>query len=53
MPDADDWWEPAGWAHGDFHDLNVIWHAGAIAAVVDFDRLAARSYAFELVRSGT
>ncbi|HMH94474.1 MAG TPA: hypothetical protein VK586_25745, partial [Streptosporangiaceae bacterium] len=34
MPDAGAWWEPAGWAHGDFHDLNVLWHGGAIAAVV-------------------
>ena len=53
MPDADAWWEPAGWAHGDFHDLNVLWHGGTIAAVVDFDRLAPRPYAFELVRSAT
>jgi Ser/Thr protein kinase RdoA (MazF antagonist) len=53
MPDADAWWEPAGWAHGDFHDLNVLWRDGTIAAVVDFDRLAPRPYAFELVRSAT
>lgn len=52
-PGADAWWEPAGWAHGDFHDLNVLWHDGSIAAVVDFDRLAPRPYAFELVRSAT
>jgi hypothetical protein len=32
MPGADAWWEPAGWAHGDFHDLNVLWHGGTIAA---------------------
>jgi Ser/Thr protein kinase RdoA (MazF antagonist) len=53
MPGADAWWEPAGWAHGDFHDLNVLWSDGTIAAVVDFDRLAPRPYAFELVRSAT
>jgi len=53
MPGADAWWEPAGWAHGDFHDLNVLWDGGAVAAVVDFDRLAPRPYAFELVRSAT
>jgi homoserine kinase type II len=53
VPGADTWWEPAGWAHGDFHDLNVLWHDGTIAAVVDFDRLAPRPYAFELVRSAT
>jgi homoserine kinase type II len=53
MPAADAWWEPSGWAHGDFHDLNVLWDGGSIAAVVDFDRLAPRPYAFELVRSAT
>jgi Ser/Thr protein kinase RdoA (MazF antagonist) len=53
MPGGDDWWEPAGWAHGDFHDLNVLWRDGTVAAVVDFDRLAPRPYAFELVRSAT
>lgn len=53
MPGADDWWEPSGWAHGDFHDLNILWQGGTIAAVVDFDRLAPRPYAFELVRSAT
>lgn len=53
MPDQGAWWEPSGWAHGDFHDLNVLWDGGAIAAVVDFDRLAPRPYAFELVRSAT
>jgi len=53
LPDPEAWWEPAGWAHGDFHDLNVLWHGGTVAAVVDFDRLAPRPYAFELVRSAT
>jgi Ser/Thr protein kinase RdoA (MazF antagonist) len=53
MPDAATWWEPAGWAHGDYHDLNVLWDGGTVAAVVDFDRLAIRPYAFELVRSAT
>ncbi|HEY2579270.1 MAG TPA: phosphotransferase [Streptosporangiaceae bacterium] len=53
MPDADAWWEPAGWTHGDFHDLNVLWHGSIVAAVVDFDRLAPRPYAFEMVRSAT
>jgi Ser/Thr protein kinase RdoA (MazF antagonist) len=53
LPDAGAWWEPAGWAHGDFHDLNVLWRGGTVAAVVDFDRLGPRPYAFELVRSAT
>lgn len=53
MPDEGAWWEPAGWAHGDFHDLNVLWRGPTVAAVVDFDRMAPRPYAFELVRSAT
>ncbi len=53
MPDAGAWWEPSGWTHGDFHDLNVLWRDGTVAGVVDFDRLAPRPYAFELVRSAT
>ena len=53
IPGPDAWWEPAGWAHGDFHDLNVLWHDGAITAVVDFDRLGPKPYAYELVRSAT
>jgi homoserine kinase type II len=53
-PDAASEWEPSGWAHGDFHDLNVLWDEhGQVAAVLDFDRLAPRPYAFELVRSAT
>lgn len=53
-PDPAGVWEPCGWAHGDFHDLNVLWdEAGQLAAVLDFDRLGPRPYAFELVRSAT
>jgi Ser/Thr protein kinase RdoA (MazF antagonist) len=53
MPDADVPWAPAGWVHGDFHDLNVLWDGGRVAAVLDFDRVAVKPYAYELVRSAT
>jgi Ser/Thr protein kinase RdoA (MazF antagonist) len=53
MPDPDVPWAPAGWVHGDFHDLNVLWDGGRVAAVLDFDRLAVKPYAYELVRSAT
>lgn len=52
-PDAGQVWEPCGWGHGDFHDLNVLWSGGQLAAVLDFDRLGERPYAFEVVRSAT
>ncbi|MBP0448684.1 phosphotransferase [Kitasatospora sp. RG8] len=41
----------SGWTHGDFHMANVLWHGGRIAAVLDFDALAVRAYAQEVVRS--
>jgi Ser/Thr protein kinase RdoA (MazF antagonist) len=53
MPDPDEPWAPAGWVHGDFHDLNVLWDGGRVAAVLDFDRLAVKPYAYEMVRSAT
>lgn len=54
QPDPASQWEPSGWTHGDFHDLNVLWdERGQVTAVLDFDRLAPRPYAFELVRSAT
>jgi len=53
MPDPGVLWAPAGWVHGDFHDLNVLWHGERVAAVLDFDRVAVKPYAFELVRSAT
>jgi Ser/Thr protein kinase RdoA (MazF antagonist) len=53
MPDPDVPWAPAGWVHGDFHDLNVLWDGGRVAAVLDFDRVAVKPYAYELVRSAT
>lgn len=44
---------PAGWTHGDFHDLQVLWHDGQVSAVLDWDRLGVRPLAAEVVRSGT
>lgn len=44
---------PAGWTHGDFHDLNLLWRQGSVSAVLDFDRLAVRPYADEVVRTAT
>jgi homoserine kinase type II len=44
---------PAGWTHGDFHDLQVLWDDGQVSAVLDWDRLGVRPLAAEVVRSGT
>jgi homoserine kinase type II len=44
---------PAGWTHGDFHDLQVLWQDGQVSAVLDWDRLGPRPLAAEVVRSGT
>lgn len=44
---------PAGWTHGDFHDLNVLWDTGQVSAVLDWDRLGVRPLAGEVVRSAT
>jgi len=47
QPDASTAWDPCGWAHGDFHDLSVLWgERGQLAAVLDLDRLGPRPYAF-------
>jgi homoserine kinase type II len=44
---------PFGWTHGDFQPLNLLWERdGALAAVLDWDRLGVRSFGEELVRSG-
>ncbi|MER5646511.1 phosphotransferase [Streptosporangium sp. NPDC002524] len=42
---------PLGWTHGDFQPLNVLWDAGKVTAVLDWDRLAVRPYAEEVVRT--
>lgn len=44
---------PAGWCHGDFHDLNLLWEQGLVSAVLDWDRLGVRPYADEVVRTAT
>ena len=33
------WAGPAGWTHGDFHHLQVLWDGGRVSAVLDWDRL--------------
>jgi Ser/Thr protein kinase RdoA (MazF antagonist) len=45
--------DQAGWTHGDFHHLQVLWHGGQVSAVLDWDRLGPRLLAAEVVRSGT
>lgn len=42
---------PAGWTHGDFQPLNLLWSGSAVAAVLDWDRVAFRPYGEEVVRS--
>ena len=42
---------PLGWTHGDFQPLNVLWEAGRVTAVLEWDRLAVRPYAEEVVRT--
>jgi Ser/Thr protein kinase RdoA (MazF antagonist) len=44
-------WGPVGWTHGDFQPLNLLWEDGAVTAVLDWDRLAARPYGEEVVRT--
>jgi homoserine kinase type II len=44
--------EPAaGWVHGDFHPLNVLYRGTEPAAIVDWDRLAVAPRAEEAVRA--
>ncbi|MFG1878006.1 phosphotransferase [Sphaerisporangium sp. NPDC049003] len=47
--------EPAGYVHGDFHPLNLLWdRSGQVVAVLDWDRMGRRrAYAYELARSMT
>ncbi|MFG2042140.1 phosphotransferase [Dactylosporangium sp. NPDC048998] len=44
---------PAGWTHGDFQHGNLLWQAGAVAGVLDWDLLRVRPVAAELVRAAT
>lgn len=52
-PDDDVDVGPCGWIHGDFQHLNVLWHDGAVSAVLDWDRIKPRPRAAELVRAAT
>ncbi|MBZ4016526.1 phosphotransferase [Streptomyces purpurogeneiscleroticus] len=42
---------PAGWVHGDFHPLNLLYRGAEPAAIVDWDRLAVKPRAEEAVRA--
>jgi homoserine kinase type II len=42
---------PFGWTHGDVQPLNILWHEGMVAAVLDWDRLGVRPYAEEVART--
>jgi homoserine kinase type II len=44
---------PAGWTHGDFQPLNVVWRDGQVAAVLDWDRVRVRMLGEEVVRSAS
>ncbi|MDQ2874882.1 MAG: phosphotransferase [Actinomycetota bacterium] len=44
---------PAGWTHGDFQPLNVVWRDGQVAAVLDWDRVRVQLLGEEVVRSAT
>ncbi|MFF4870288.1 phosphotransferase [Streptomyces sp. S1] len=41
----------AGWVHGDFHPLNLLYRGAEPAAIVDWDRLGLRPRAEEAVRA--
>ncbi|MGW5121346.1 phosphotransferase [Streptomyces noursei] len=42
---------PAGWVHGDFHPLNVLYRGTEPGAIVDWDRLGVHPRAEEAVRA--
>ncbi|MEZ0064066.1 Ser/Thr protein kinase RdoA (MazF antagonist) [Streptacidiphilus sp. MAP12-20] len=44
---------PAGWVHGDFHPLNLLYRDDRPVAVLDWDRLGVRPVAEEAVRAAT
>lgn len=52
-PTGDALMAPADWTHGDFQHLNLLWHLREVTAVLDWDRLAVRPVATEIVRSAT
>ncbi|MBM7787061.1 phosphotransferase [Tenggerimyces flavus] len=40
-----------GWIHGDFNHFNVLWEAGSVRAVLDWDRLKAAPRGMEVARA--
>ncbi|WP_144124193.1 phosphotransferase [Catellatospora sichuanensis] len=40
-----------GWTHGDFHQFNLVWRAGAVVAVLDWDRVRRQPPGTELIRA--
>ncbi|UUU44321.1 phosphotransferase [Streptomyces sp. NBC_00162] len=42
---------PYGWTHGDLQYRNLLWSGGELSAVLDWDRVAVRPYAEEVVRT--
>ncbi|HEX2143282.1 MAG TPA: phosphotransferase [Glycomyces sp.] len=41
----------SGWIHGDFTSSNLLWNAGAVEAVLDWDRLQRKPLSDEVVRA--
>ncbi|MBV1850107.1 phosphotransferase [Catellatospora tritici] len=39
------------WTHGDFHQFNLVWRAGAVVAVLDWDRVRRQPPGAELIRA--
>lgn len=44
---------PVGWTHGDFQYRNVLWAAGRVAGILDWDKLRVRTLGEEIVRTAT
>ncbi|HZM74567.1 MAG TPA: phosphotransferase [Candidatus Limnocylindrales bacterium] len=44
---------PVGWTHGDFQHRNLLWAAGHVAAVLDWDKLRVRTLGEEIARTAT
>lgn len=44
---------PIGWTHGDLQPRNVLWREGAVAGVIDWDRIRIRPLAEEVARTAT
>lgn len=42
---------PYGWTHGDLQYRNLLWSGSELSAVLDWDRVAVRPYAEEVVRT--